>query len=161
MAVVSCSVCGRETLDGLRGRRRRYCSAACRHRAHRRRRLAGRATTPRRQGGDDTGPAPEARPGDLATFATWVRRSFDVDESGEALLGLLLDADRRYRQARDVLDRDGLTTADGRARPEAGIERDTRAAIQRLIQQLGLEENNDATETLNAPKRAWPPRRVS
>ena len=99
--------------------------------------------------------------GGVAAWAAWARATYVIDETGEQLLRLVVEADVRYQQARAVLDAEGLTTADGRLRPQVAVERDTRAAIARLIAQLGLEEAEDANQTPAAGEpRPWP-RRVS
>ncbi len=160
MAVIECAHCGAETLDQIRGRRRRYCSPRCRHAAHRRR---GRRTSgPRRTSAAAT---VTPQPGGLAAWAAWVRESYQIDRTGDELLRLIVEADVRYRQARDVLDAEGLTrlTADGRAlpRPEVAIERDTRAAIARLITQLDLAEDSDHEQAEETPDvRRFPARVV-
>jgi hypothetical protein len=101
--------------------------------------------------------------GSMQTWAAWLREAYELDGTAEELLRLILEADRRYQQARAALDLHGLTQAgaDGRAtaRPEVAIERDTRAAIARLIQQLDLEDDSAETETTrDTPVRF--PRRV-
>jgi hypothetical protein len=86
-----------------------------------------------------------AEAGGLAAWVVWVRTTYAIDPTGEELLRLITEAGRRYAQARDVLDREGLTTVDGRIRPEAAIEKASRLAITQLIRQLDLEDGDDAT----------------
>jgi P27 family predicted phage terminase small subunit len=151
--------CGAEVIALLRGRKRKFCSDRCRLASHRRQgpRRVRRAGVPVE--------ARPAQPGGLASWAVWAREVYVLDRTAEELLRLILEADARYTQARDALEREGLVqlTNDGRAtaRPEVAVERDTRAAIQRLIAQLGLEgddENAQATKD-NGDTRF--PRRVS
>jgi hypothetical protein len=104
-------------------------------------------------------------PGSMLTWAMGLRETHVLDGTAEELLRLILEADRRYQQARAALDLHGLTQAgaDGRAtaRPEVAIERDTRAAIARLIQQLDLEDDSDAdTATTRDTTPVRFPRRV-
>jgi P27 family predicted phage terminase small subunit len=59
------------------------------------------------------------------------------------LLQLACEAWDRAQQAREQIDRDGLTirTADGgiKAHPAVGIERDSRLAVARLVRELDLD----------------------
>ena len=97
----------------------------------------------------------------MAAWAAWARVKYVIDETGEQLLRLAVEADTRYQQARAVLDQEGLTTTSGRLRPEVAVERDTRAAIARLIAQLDLEDSNDATTDAQTVSEFRPsPRRV-
>jgi hypothetical protein len=145
MAVFACARCGKEGLGLTRGRRRRFCSDQCRHAAHRERRRRGRGQTARRAGGVPAVPATSraTTPGGLQAWAGWVRSTYVLDRTGEELVRLVLEAEVRYQQARKVLDAEGLTTPAGRSRPEVAVERDTRAALARLIQQLNLEDTSD------------------
>lgn len=70
------------------------------------------------------------------------------------LLRLACEAWDRTQQAREILDRDGLTTETEtgglKAHPAVAIERDARLAFARLLRELDLD-----AET--APDRARPP----
>lgn len=152
MAIRKCLWCGGECLIGLRGRRRQYCSDACRNKAHRRRRQGalGRrvpvASPPMPTLGFQVTTSGHLGDG-MARWASWVRGAYLLDATGEEILRLILEADERYRQARDVLAVEGMVI-NGRAHPAIAVERDTRAAIQRLIAALELE---DTDETATAP----------
>jgi len=73
-------------------------------------------------------------------WARWVRKTYAVDETGARLLELAVNSWQRFQQARAAIDEHGLTQPDGRTlRPEVQVEKDSRAAFQRVLQQLGLE----------------------
>jgi hypothetical protein len=91
----------------------------------------------------------------MAQWADWVRATYVIDATGEELLRLILEADARYRQARAVLDVEGLTV-NGRTHPAVAIERDTRAAIQRLVLQLDLEEATNVETATRGEVRRFP-----
>jgi len=59
------------------------------------------------------------------------------------LLTLAAEAWDRRHQAREVIDREGLTYLDRfdcpRARPEVAVERDSRLAFARLLRELDLD----------------------
>lgn len=67
------------------------------------------------------------------------------------LLTLAAEAWDRCQQAREVLDRDGLTYTDrfGQpcSRPEVAIERDSRVAFARLLRELALDIEAPAEES--------------
>ena len=78
--------------------------------------------------------------------ADWWRSvlaDYDLEEHHVRLLHLACEAWDRCQQAREQIDRDGLTvtTADGgmKAHPAVAIERDTRLAFARLIRELDLD----------------------
>ena len=148
--------CGKEGLGLLRGRRRRFCSDKCRLASHRRRpRLV---KLPAASGA--VMPPPTA--GEMGGFISWVRETHEVDSTAEQRFRLLLNADRRLIQAAAMLNTEGLTmrTPNGAlvAHPAVAIEKDARAAIARLIRELGLEESNAEEETTT--HRRWPARRA-
>jgi P27 family predicted phage terminase small subunit len=68
---------------------------------------------------------------------------YDLQAHHVRLLTLACQAWDRAEQAREILDRDGLTFADKagnpRARPEVAIERDSRLAFARLLRELALD----------------------
>lgn len=68
---------------------------------------------------------------------------YDLDSHHVRLLTLAAEAWDRGQQAREVIDRDGMTFSDRfgqpKARPEIAIERDSRIGFARLIRELGLD----------------------
>lgn len=127
-----------------------YCSDRCRHAAHRQRRRSGRAVTRARRPSDQQLPTAAPTAGGMAAWAAWARATYVIDETGEQLLRLAVEADVRYQQRALCSTLRALTTAEGRLRPEVAVERDTRAAIARLIQQLDLEDMSDEKTTAPA-----------
>lgn len=87
-----------------------------------------------------------------ATWFTHVVAEFTLDEHHVRILTLAAEAWDRCCQAREVLDRDGLTYVDRfgspRARPEIAIERDSRLAFVRCLRELAL----DGIDTPEAPR---------
>ena len=69
---------------------------------------------------------------------------FQFEPDGLRILQLACEAWDRSQQAREILDREGLTYTDRfgapRLRPEANIERDARISFARLLKQLGLDD---------------------
>lgn len=84
-----------------------YCSDRCRHAAHRQRRRSGRAVTRARRPSDQQLPTAAPTAGGMAAWAAWARATYVIDETGEQLLRLAVEADVRYQQARAVLDAEG------------------------------------------------------
>ena len=78
--------------------------------------------------------------------AFWVQttRFFSFEPDALRLLQLACEAWDRGQQARETLDREGMTYQDRfnapRLRPEAIIERDSRLAFARLLKQLELAD---------------------
>jgi phage terminase small subunit len=68
---------------------------------------------------------------------------FDLEDHHLKLLTLAAEAWDRACQAREIIDRDGLTYTDRfeqpKARPEVGIERDSRIGFARLLRELDLD----------------------
>ena len=91
---------------------------------------------------------------DTAQWFKSVHADFDLEPHHDKLLGLACEAFDRCRQARETLDRDGLTvpTGDGglKAHPCIGIERDSRLAFARLLRELDLDAEGPS-------ERARPP----
>jgi hypothetical protein len=72
-----------------------------------------------------------------------VAADYELEEHHLRLLTLAAEAWDRGQQAREILDREGLTYLDRfnapRARPEVAIERDSRIAFARLVRELSLD----------------------
>lgn len=68
---------------------------------------------------------------------------YDLEPHHVRLLTLAAEAWDRACAAREVIDRDGLTYDDRfgqpKARPEVGIERDSRIGFARLLRELALD----------------------
>lgn len=68
---------------------------------------------------------------------------FDLEPHHLKLLTLAAEAWDRACAAREVIDKDGLTFTDRfgqpKARPEVGIERDSRIGFARLLRELALD----------------------
>jgi phage terminase small subunit len=80
----------------------------------------------------------------LATRKWWnqVVGTYELEEHHLKLLALACKAWERSEQAREVLDREGLTYLDGekpKPRPEIAVERDSRIAFARLLRELALD----------------------
>jgi P27 family predicted phage terminase small subunit len=78
--------------------------------------------------------------------ANWWRsvlRDYELENHHLRLLQAACEAWDRCQQAREQIDRDGLTitTVDGglKAHPAVAIERDTRLAFARLVRELDLD----------------------
>jgi P27 family predicted phage terminase small subunit len=87
---------------------------------------------------------------------------FELEPHHVRLLTLAGESWDRCQQAREALAANGLTFTDRhgspRARPEVGIERDSRIAFARLLRELGLDvqppwENRAPAITANAFRR--------
>jgi phage terminase small subunit len=80
-----------------------------------------------------------------ATRRWWlsVVKEWTLDEHHIKILTLAGEAWDRCLQAREIIDRDGLTYTDRfgqpTARPEVAIERDSRIAFARLLRELDLD----------------------
>ena len=80
-----------------------------------------------------------------ATGAWWssVQNEYVLEAHHVRILTLAAEAWDRGQEAREILDREGLTYLDRfgapRARPEVAIERDSRVAFARLLRELGLD----------------------
>jgi phage terminase small subunit len=87
-------------------------------------------------------PPSHLRPATREWFANVVG-DYDLEEHHLRLLTLAGEAWDRGQQAREVLDRDGLTYLDRfgapRVRPEVSIERDSRIAFARLLREMSLD----------------------
>ena len=80
-----------------------------------------------------------------ATRDWWVKvnEDFSLEDHHRRLLTLSGEAFDRCQQAREALAKHGMTFEDRfgspRARPEIGIERDSRLAFARLLRELNLD----------------------
>lgn len=90
----------------------------------------------------------------------WVKSvldDFDLDEHHHKLLVLAAESWDRAVAARKVIDADGMTFTDRfgqpKARPEIGIERDSRISFARLLRELALD-GVDGPESPRAPRTA-------
>jgi phage terminase small subunit len=97
-------------------------------------------------------------PGHLrtATGKWWrgVLDDYELEPHHIRLLTLAAEAWDRTAQAREVLDREGITYTDRfgapRSRPEVAVERDGRLAFARLLRELDLDVDPP-------PERSRPP----
>ena len=86
------------------------------------------------------------------TRAWWesVQADYVLEPHHVRVLTLAAEAWDRCTQAREVIDREGLTYTDRfdapKARPEIAIERDSRLAFARLIREINLDVD-DAPES--------------
>lgn len=68
---------------------------------------------------------------------------YDLDPHHVRLLTLAAEAWDRGQQAREIVDRNGMTFADRlgqpKPRPEVAIERDARISFARLLRELALD----------------------
>lgn len=83
-----------------------------------------------------------------------VLEEYELEPHHVQLLTLAAEAWDRACAAREVIDKDGLTYLDRfgqpKARPEVGIERDSRIGFARLLRELAL----DVEEPVEAPRMA-------
>ena len=92
----------------------------------------------------------------LETAGWWrvVVTEFELERHHLRLLRLACESWDRGQQAREILDRDGLTTGTEsgglKAHPCIGVERDSRLAFARLLRELDLD-------TGPPPDRTRPP----
>jgi hypothetical protein len=87
-------------------------------------------------------PPPHLRPDTREWFSS-VINEYELAEHHVRLLTLAGEAWDGGQQAREVLDREGLTYIDRfgapRARPEISVERDSRIAFARLLSEMSLD----------------------
>jgi phage terminase small subunit len=94
-----------------------------------------------------------------ATKRWWssVLEDYDLDPHHVRLLTLAAEAWDRGQQAREVVDRDGMTFVDRfgqpKARAEINIERDSRIGFARLLRELALDVDAP-DEAPRAPRTA-------
>lgn len=97
-------------------------------------------------------PAPAHLSGETRAWWDGVVRDYALESHHLKLLQATAESWDRMQQAREEIDRDGLTvkTADGglKAHPAIAIERDARIAFARLLRDLDLD-----TEPPAAPSR--------
>jgi len=93
-------------------------------------------------------PTPTPRPPahlQPATRKWWrsVQNEYVLQPHHRRLLSLAGEAWDRGQEAREILDREGLTYVDRfgspRARPEVAVERDSRLSFARLLRELALD----------------------
>ncbi|MGR9372311.1 P27 family phage terminase small subunit [Rhizobium leguminosarum] len=91
-----------------------------------------------------------------ASTAKWFRSvidNFDLEPHDVRLLTLAAESWDRGQQAREIVDSEGMTFNDRfgqpKARPEIGIERDSRISFARLLRELSLD--------IGAPDDSRPP----
>jgi hypothetical protein len=88
-------------------------------------------------------PPSHLRPATGAWFAA-VLADYELEEHHLRLLTLAGESWDRGQQAREVLDREGLTYTDRfgapRIQPEVAVERDARIAFARLVRELSLND---------------------
>ena len=112
-----CKQCSGPVIASLRGRTKVFCGDRCRWAFHR-----GSSIT-RMRPGPELAPTPAPQPPvlDLVAWHAWatgLSETYVIDHTRARIVGLILDTAARYCHARDVLDRDGLTTTrDGRTFP--------------------------------------------
>jgi phage terminase small subunit len=88
-----------------------------------------------------------------ATAAWWLEvvTTWDLDAHHVRLLTLAAESFDRAVQARQIINRRGLTFKDRfgqpKPRPEVGIERDSRIAFARLLRELDLDIDAPADES--------------
>ena len=100
----------------------------------------------------------ETAPGHLQpeTRAWWksVVLDWQLEDHHRRLLTLAAESWDRCQAAREAIEKNGMTFCDRfgtpRARPEVGIERDSRIAFARLVRELGLD--------IEGPNESRPPR---
>ena len=99
--------------------------------------------------------APQHLASDTRQWWRAVVAEYVLEDHHVRLLTLAAETWDRCQQAREILDREGLTYTDRfgqpRARPENAVERDSRIAFARLLRELDLDV--DPPE-----ERARPPR---
>ena len=87
--------------------------------------------------------APAHLSGEVKKWYAQVIESYELEPHHLRLLQLAGESWDRCRQAREILDREGLTYQDRfdapRTRPEVSIERDNRTAFVRIIRELDLD----------------------
>jgi hypothetical protein len=92
----------------------------------------------------------------LSTRRWWgaVIAEYELEEHHVRLLTLAAESWDRATQAREAIDREGLTYVDRfgtpRVRPEVAVERDSRIAFARLLRELSLD--------VEPPAEVRPPR---
>ena len=80
---------------------------------------------------------------ETAKWWAWVVEEFKLELHHIRLLTLAADAWDRCQQARQIIDKEGLTYEDRFdqpvSRPEVAIERDSRTAFARLLREVDLD----------------------
>ncbi len=152
-----CERCNNIFDQPRRGGKRKYCSDRCRREAWNTKRRKHRGTAepgnprlkvvPIRR--EDRPKLQDLQP-ETARWYAWGLDTWELDHTERRLLLLAAEAWDRYKQAKRILDEEGLTfRARGKrpmARPEIAIEKDSRSAFSRLIGQLGLDSAGEPEE---------------
>ena len=155
--MVSCAECNKVFRQPRRGGKRKYCCDRCRRLAWNAQRRERRGTPQPRRAQlkvvpirrEDRPKLQDLQP-ETARWYAWVLDTWELDHTERRLLLLAAEAWDRYKQAKRILDEEGLTfRARGKrptARPEIAIEKDARSAFSRLIGQLGLDSAGEPEE---------------
>ena len=99
-----------------------------------------------------------------ATKKWWsqVMADYELEPHHAKLLALAAETWDRCQQARELLDKHGLTYNDRFnapcGRPEIAVERDSRLAFARLVRELGLDLGSPSDEGRDRPPRTVPNR---
>ena len=91
---------------------------------------------------------------DTAKWWEQVAKDYELEAHHLRLLTLAAETWDRCQQAREAIDKHGLTFADRfdqpRPRPEVSVERDSRIAFARLLRELALDA--PAVEEVRPPR---------
>jgi len=114
----------------------------------------------------DSGPkAPSHLSAPAREFWRWAIHEFVLEPNHLLLLAKALEAFDRAEQARNVIRRDGMFISDryGQPRPHPAvqIERDSRDALARLLRQLDLAGEPDASRRRPSPSLGFAPKKES
>lgn len=92
----------------------------------------------------------------------WFRQvieEYDLEAHHVKILTLAAESWDRCQEAREILDREGLTYLDRfgcpRARPEVAVERDSRIAFARLVRELCLDIDPPPPGETDRPPRLY------
>ncbi len=87
-----------------------------------------------------------------------VSGGYELESHHLKLLQAAAESWDRMIQARDVLNKDGLTFLDRfgqpKSRPEVSVERDSRTAFQRALRELNLDVESGPVEDSRPPRGA-------
>ena len=95
----------------------------------------------------------------IPTTKRWwsaVVADYDLEDHHIKLLTLAAESWDRCREAREAIQREGLTFLDRfgapHARPEVAVERDSRIAFARILRELALDVNHPGDDSDNCRK---------